>query len=89
MYTQLNASETMRSMGKAGRVLKIVLEKYEISQGKLAAVMGVGSSNVYRWANEIRDPSSETVVAIVDALKSLNHGAAEEFVQLYLGDMIK
>lgn len=76
-------------MGRAGKVLKTVLEKYEISQGKLAAVMGVGSSNVYRWANEIRDPSSETVIAIVDALKSLNHEAAEEFVQLYLGNMLR
>lgn len=89
MYTQLHASETIRSMGRAGKVLKTVLEKYEISQGKLAAVMGVGSSNVYRWANEIRDPSSETVVAIVEALKTLNHQAAEEFVQFYLGDIVK
>lgn len=78
----------MRGMGKAGRVLKTVLEKYEISQGKLATVMGVGSSNVYRWANEIRDPSSETVLGIVETLKTIEPKAAEEFVQLYLGNVI-
>jgi transcriptional regulator with XRE-family HTH domain len=76
-------------MGRAGKVLKTVLEKYEISQGKLAAVMGVGSSNVYRWANEIRDPSSETVIAIVEALKTVNDQAAEEFAALYFGDILK
>jgi len=38
-------SEMIRSMGRAGKVLKTVLEKYEISQGKLATVMGIGSSN--------------------------------------------
>jgi len=71
-------------MGRAGKVLKTVLEKYEISQGKLAAVMGVGSSNVYRWANEIRDPSSETVIAIVRALYKIDVAAADEFKLLYL-----
>lgn len=88
MYAEIRASETIRSMGRAGKVLKAVLEKYEISQGKLAMVMGVGSSNVYRWANEIRDPSSETTLGIVEALKSINREAAKEFVQLYLVDVI-
>lgn len=76
-------------MGKAGKVLKTVLEKYGISQGKLAAVMGVGSSNVYRWANEIRDPSSETLLATMKALKEINPQAAEEFMQLYLADILE
>jgi len=89
MYTQLHASATIESMGRAGKVLKTVLEKYAISQGRLAAVMGVGSSNVYRWANEIRDPSSETVIAIVEALKTVNSQAAEDFVQLYLGEVLE
>lgn len=84
MYTGIHASETIRSMGRAGKALKAVLEKYEISQGKLAAVMEVGSSNVYRWANEIRDPSSETVVSIVKALYKIDAGAADEFKLLYL-----
>ena len=74
-------------MGKAGKVLKTVLEKYEISQGKLAAVMGIGSSNVFRWANELRDPSSETVLAVIRALYRIDSQAAEEFKTLYLSDL--
>ncbi len=74
-------------MGKAGKVLKTVLEKYDISQGKLAAVMGIGSSNVFRWANELRDPSSETVLAIIRALYKIDVAAAEEFKALYLKDL--
>jgi transcriptional regulator with XRE-family HTH domain len=87
MYTQIPASETIRSMGKAGKVLKTVLEKYGISQGKLATVMGIGSSNVFRWANELRDPSSETVLAIIRALYKIDSNAAEEFKMLYLSDL--
>jgi predicted transcriptional regulator len=87
MYTQNPASVTIRSMGTAGRVLKTVLEKYEISQGKLATVMGIGSSNVFRWANELRDPSSETVLAIIRALYQIDLKAAEEFKALYLSDL--
>lgn len=73
-------------MGKAGRVLKAVMQSYGISQGKLAAAMGIGSSNVYRWANEIRDPGSETVMSILEALEGLNPEAAAEFRKLYMGD---
>jgi transcriptional regulator with XRE-family HTH domain len=71
-------------MGKAGRVLKTVMQSYGISQGKLAAAMGIGSSNVYRWANEIRDPGSETVMSILTALENLNPDAAVEFRKLYM-----
>ncbi|HEY9628248.1 MAG TPA: helix-turn-helix transcriptional regulator [Coleofasciculaceae cyanobacterium] len=71
-------------MGKAGRVLKTVMQSYGISQGKLAAAMGIGSSNVYRWANEIRDPGSETVMNILAALENLNPDAAAEFRKLYI-----
>jgi transcriptional regulator with XRE-family HTH domain len=74
-------------MGRAGKVLKTVLEKYDISQGKLAAVMGIGSSNVFRWANELRDPSSETVLAIIRALYKINLEAAEDFKQMYLENL--
>jgi len=73
-------------MGKAGRVLKTVMQGYGISQGKLAAAMGIGASNVYRWANEIRDPGSETVIKILEALEKLNPEAAAEFKKLYMGD---
>jgi plasmid maintenance system antidote protein VapI len=74
-------------MGKAGRVLKQVLEKYDITQYSLAAALGIERTNVYRWVHEQRDPTSETVVDIVKALHSLNSEAAEEFVQQYLGDI--
>jgi len=82
----VQASGTIRGMGKAGKVLKTVLESYGISQGKLAAAMGIGSSNVYRWVNEIRDPNSETVVRIVEALEKINPNAEAEFRRLYMGD---
>ena len=71
-------------MGKAGRVLKVVLEQYNISQIKLADQLGVGRSNVYRWANEVRDPTSETVIAIIKALGEINPDAAAEFRKLYM-----
>ncbi|PZO34030.1 MAG: hypothetical protein DCF17_20980 [Shackletoniella antarctica] len=74
-------------MGRAGTALKTVLEKYEISQGRLATVMGIGSSNVFRWANELRDPSSETVLAIIRGLYKIDAAAAEEFKALYLRDL--
>ncbi|WP_035988079.1 helix-turn-helix domain-containing protein [Leptolyngbya sp. KIOST-1] len=75
-------------MGKAGAALKQVLETYNISQYSLAAVLDVERNNVYRWANEKRDPSAETVVEIVRALKSMNPEAAEFFVKFYLGNEI-
>ncbi|NJL49966.1 MAG: helix-turn-helix transcriptional regulator [Leptolyngbyaceae cyanobacterium SM2_5_2] len=75
-------------MGKTGAALKHVLETYNISQYSLAAVLDVERNNVYRWANEKRDPSAETVVEIVRALRSMNPQAAEDFVNLYLGNEI-
>ena len=75
-------------MGKAGAALKHVLETYNISQYSLAAVLDVERNNVYRWANEKRDPSAETVVELVRALKSMNPEAAEAFVKFYLGDEV-
>jgi transcriptional regulator with XRE-family HTH domain len=75
-------------MGKAGQVLKHVLEKYEVSQYSLAKRLGMERTNVYRWVHELRDPTAETLREIVKALKGLNAAAAEEFVQLYLGDII-
>ena len=77
----------MRVMGKAGRVLKQVLETYDISQYSLAATLGIERTNVYRWVHEIRDPTAETLVDIVKALRTLNSDAASIFVQRYLGDV--
>jgi predicted transcriptional regulator len=76
-------------MGKAGKVLKQVLQAYGISQNKLAQTMGVRSSVVYRWFNEIIDPTADTVVKIVTALQQLDSEAAKAFVNLYLGDIIQ
>ena len=59
-------------MVRAGRALKTVMETHGISQGKLAAVMGIGASNVYRWANEVRDPSSETVISLIQKILRLS-----------------
>jgi predicted transcriptional regulator len=72
-------------MGQAGKALKKVLEVYDISQYRLAADMGVGRSNVYRWVHEVRDPTAETVKEMVDVLRKINSDAAEEFIRLYLG----
>jgi transcriptional regulator with XRE-family HTH domain len=73
-------------MGKAGKVLKQVLEIYGISQNKLAVTMGTGRPNVHRWVNEMTDPVADTLLEIRDALKKINPAAAEEFIRLYLGD---
>lgn len=75
-------------MGKAGKALKQVLEEYDISQFALAVAMDVERNNVYRWVNEKRDPTAETVVEIVRALKSLDPQASEAFVKFYLGNEI-
>ena len=75
-------------MGKAGAALKQVLETYNISQYSLAAVLDVERNNVYRWVNEKRDPSAETVVQIIRALKSMNPEAAKAFVDLYVGNEV-
>jgi transcriptional regulator with XRE-family HTH domain len=76
-------------MGKAGASLKLVLETYGISQNKLAVALGVERGSVYRWVHEIRDPTAETVRDIVEALQGIEPAAAEEFVRLYLGDVLQ
>lgn len=75
-------------MGKAGKALKQVLEDYSISQFALAVAMDVERNNVYRWVNEKRDPTAETVVELVRALKTLKPEAANAFVNIYLGDEV-
>jgi DNA-binding phage protein len=56
--------------------------------GKTARRLEVERTNVYRWVHELRDPTAETLLDIVKALKTLNKQAAEEFVQLYLGNVL-
>lgn len=79
----------MGNMGKAGYVLREVLTTYGISQNKLAIAMGVRSSVVYRWFNERIDPTGDTLVRIVEALKEIDHEAAKEFVWRYLGELLE
>ena len=71
-------------MGKAGTALRQVLEKYSISQNRLAVTMGVSRNTVNQWFNETRDPLAEAVTEIVKALRKLDESAAKEFVELYL-----
>jgi len=75
-------------MGRAGKALREVLTRYGISQNSLAVKMGLQRSAIYKWFHEERDPTAETVADIVEALKALNHKAAEDFVQFYLGNML-
>lgn len=72
-------------MGKAGKALKQVLERYGISQNRLAVTMGLSRSTINQWYHEITDPSAESVTQIVDALQQLNESAAKNFITLYLG----
>lgn len=76
-------------MGRSGQALKEVLNTYGISQNKLAVMLGVTRGSVYRWVHEIRAPTAETVVQILEALKQLNPDAAKEFIQLYLGQVVE
>ncbi len=76
-------------MGRASQALKQVLDTYGISQNQLAVTMGVERGSVFRWYHDKRDPTAETVVEIVEALKDLNFQAAEDFVRQYLGDIVQ
>jgi transcriptional regulator with XRE-family HTH domain len=73
-------------MGRAGKALKRVLEDYDITQNRLAVVMGITRSSVHRWVYEIGDPVADAVIEIRDALGKINPEAAEEFIRLYLGE---
>ena len=70
-------------------LLKQTLEKYEISQYKLAEVMGIERNNVSRWVREERDPTAQKVVDLVRALNQLNREAAKDFVTHFLIDELQ
>lgn len=76
-------------MGKAGQVLRQVLEEYEVSQYSLAMALNIERNSVYRWVNEKSDPSGETILELVRALKELKPEAAKVFVERYLLDEVK
>jgi transcriptional regulator with XRE-family HTH domain len=73
-------------MGKAGTVLKQVLDAYGISQNKLAVAMGTGRSSINRWVNENRDPSGDAILEIRRGLQKIDPAAAQDFIQLYLDE---
>jgi len=50
---------------------------------------GFAAVCIYKWFHEERDPTAETVADVVEALNDLNREVAEEFVQLYLGNITK
>lgn len=72
-------------MAKAGDALRQTLEGHGISQNQLATALEVPRPTVFRWFHGQVDPTAETVVTIVDTLRGLDPGAADEFVRLYLG----
>jgi transcriptional regulator with XRE-family HTH domain len=74
-------------MGKAGEALKQTLESHQISQNKLATVLGVDRPIVFRWFHGTTDPTAETVTLIVQALREISPEASRDFVKLYLGDL--
>ena len=76
-------------MGRASRALRQVLQLHNISQNQLAVILGIDRATVYKWFHGKREPTSETVVEITRALKQIKFEAAEQFVQLYLGDILK
>lgn len=73
-------------MGKAGTVLKQVLDTYRISQNKLAVAMSIGRSSINRWVNENRDPSGDAILQIRKGLNKISPAAADEFIRLYLDE---
>jgi plasmid maintenance system antidote protein VapI len=75
-------------MGKAGCVLKQVLEQHDITQYRFAATMGVGRNSVYRWCSGKIDPTGDTILEIVQVLKTMNPDAAEAFVSQYIGSVL-
>ena len=70
-------------MGQAGMVLKKVLEDYRIDPTVLANELGVAIVTIKNWSEEVRDPHSESVRAIVRVLGRIDPAAAETFKALY------
>ncbi len=48
--------------------------------------MGISRGTVNNWFNETRDPTAESIPAIVAALDTLNPAAARDFLRLYLDE---
>lgn len=76
-------------MARAGKALKQVLETYNITQYRLATEMGLGRSTINHWVKETRDPSADYIPDIVAALEKIDVAAAEEFLKLFLGRVLR
>jgi transcriptional regulator with XRE-family HTH domain len=76
-------------MGRASQALKQTLQAHQISQNRLASALRSDRSVVNRWFHGQVDPNGETIVAIVKALKGISLDAAEQFIRLYLGDLMR
>ena len=75
-------------MGKAGKALRETLQQHNLTQNRLAVTMGISRGTMSHWVAETRDPTAESIPAIVDALEQLNPEAARAFVEAYLGRAI-
>ncbi len=75
-------------MGKASAALQQALGAYGISQNRLAIELGVKPPIVHRWYHGQVDPSAETVANIADALRRLEPGAAQVFVDTFFGQSV-
>ena len=78
-------TDKIGNMGAVGQALRQVLETHAISQNKLATVLGVQQSVVYRWYYEKIEPRGETIINIATALHTIKPAAAKDFVIFYLG----
>lgn len=74
-------------MGKVGQALQQVLTNHSISQSKLAELMDATRVSMSRWFHGKVDPTGDTILKIVAALRKIEPLAAEEFVMLYLGEV--
>ena len=87
-FTSSTSFDTIEGMGKAGKALRQVLETYGITQNKLAVALGVKPFVVFRWYHEQTDPTAETAVDIAKVLHGIDPAAAQEFIRLYIGDVL-
>lgn len=74
-------------MGKVGKALKQVLENHNISQSEVAELMDTTRASVSRWFHGKVDPTGDTILEIVEALREIEPLAAKEFVIFYLGEL--
>ena len=72
-------------MGKASKALQDTLQAYGISQSLLASTLSVDRPIVFRWYHGHTDPTSETLVKIVEALRQLEPASVDMFVSHLLG----